>query len=106
MTRPTGGPQGLLNDVTDFARRRPVVFLAAAVGTGFMVGRLARAGKAAHDAEDPTPEFPAYAPAPAYTSPSAELPPPAVIADAPVLLSEPIVSDVTTPPYTTVPGQP
>ena len=57
----SGGPQGLLNDVTDFARRRPVVFLAAAVGAGFMVGRLARAGKAAHDAGAETPS---YAPPP------------------------------------------
>ena len=42
----TNGPQGLLDDVTDFARRRPIVFLSAAVGVGFMVGRLARAGRA------------------------------------------------------------
>jgi len=103
----SGGPQGLFNDVTDFARRRPVVFLAAAVGAGFMVGRLARAGKTAQDAEEPTPEFASYArPSAAYIPRSAELPPRAVIADAPVLLDEPLVSDVATPPYTTVPGQP
>ena len=41
-----GGPQGLLDDVTDFARRRPIVFLAAAGAAGFVVGRLARAGRA------------------------------------------------------------
>ena len=41
-----GGPQGLLDDVTAFARRRPIVFLAAAGAAGFLAGRLARAGHA------------------------------------------------------------
>ncbi|MCU1503434.1 MAG: hypothetical protein JWM12_2788 [Ilumatobacteraceae bacterium] len=39
-----GGPQGLLDDVTAFARRKPGVFLVGAVGAGFVVGRLVRAG--------------------------------------------------------------
>jgi hypothetical protein len=43
----TAGPQGVIDDVSSFARRRPLVFLAAAVGAGFAVGRLARAGRAA-----------------------------------------------------------
>lgn len=42
-----GGPQGIVDDVSDFARRRPVLFLAAAVGAGFVAGRLLRAGSAA-----------------------------------------------------------
>jgi hypothetical protein len=42
------GPQALLDDVTSFARRRPGVFLMGAVATGFMVGRLVRAGAAAN----------------------------------------------------------
>jgi hypothetical protein len=40
------GPQGIVDDVTRFARRRPGVFLAGAVGVGFVVGRLVRAGAA------------------------------------------------------------
>ena len=43
----SGGPRQLVDDVSTFARRRPIVFLAAAVGAGFVVGRLARAGRAA-----------------------------------------------------------
>jgi hypothetical protein len=42
----SGGPQGLLDDVTQFARRRPGLFLAGAVGIGFLVGRVVRAGAA------------------------------------------------------------
>jgi vacuolar-type H+-ATPase subunit H len=41
-----GGPQGVIDDVTSFARRRPGVFLAGAAGVGFVVGRLVRAGAA------------------------------------------------------------
>jgi ElaB/YqjD/DUF883 family membrane-anchored ribosome-binding protein len=43
----TEGPQALLQDATRFARQRPVVFLAAAAGAGFAIGRLVRAGAAA-----------------------------------------------------------
>lgn len=41
------GPQAVLDDVASFARRRPGAFLAAAVGAGFVVGRLARSTAAA-----------------------------------------------------------
>lgn len=74
----SGGPQGVVDDVTAFARRRPIVFLAAAVGAGFVAGRLARAGRAAvsddAEADDRAP------------TPSAELSPPlpAPILDAPL----------------------
>jgi len=37
------GPQGLMDDVTGFARRRPGMFLAGAIGAGFLVGRMIRA---------------------------------------------------------------
>jgi hypothetical protein len=43
----SAGPQGVIDDVSSFARRRPLVFLAVAAGAGFAAGRLARAGKAA-----------------------------------------------------------
>jgi hypothetical protein len=40
------GPQGLLDDVTQFARRKPGTFLLIAAVAGFGVGRLVRAGAA------------------------------------------------------------
>jgi hypothetical protein len=36
------GPEGVLNEVQDFARRRPGAFLATALATGFVVGRLGK----------------------------------------------------------------
>jgi hypothetical protein len=36
------GPEGLLSEVTDFARRRPGAFIATAVAAGFLVGRLGK----------------------------------------------------------------
>jgi hypothetical protein len=45
------GPEGLLADVQDFARRRPVVFLAAAAAAGFVVGRLGKGIAKAKSAE-------------------------------------------------------
>jgi len=41
------GPQGVLEDVTRFARRKPGLFLLGAIGAGFAVGRVVRAGAAA-----------------------------------------------------------
>ena len=38
------GLEGLANDVVDFARRRPALFLAGAAVVGFGVGRLIRSG--------------------------------------------------------------
>jgi hypothetical protein len=37
------GPQGVIDDMSRFARRRPGLFLAGAVGAGFVAGRLVRA---------------------------------------------------------------
>ena len=81
----TNGPQGLLDDVTNFARRRPIVFLAAAVGAGFMVGRLARAGRAVQQdgmAAASSPTGPS-------TSPAMELPAPVPLLDAPLVTTVP-----------------
>ena len=36
------GPEGVLREVQDFARRRPGAFLATALATGFVVGRLGK----------------------------------------------------------------
>lgn len=43
-----GGPQGVMDDVTRFARRRPGLFLAGAAGIGFLAGRALRAGIASN----------------------------------------------------------
>ncbi|BFU41887.1 hypothetical protein [Krasilnikovia sp. MM14-A1004] len=43
------GPEGVLQEVQDFARRRPGAFLAAALAAGFVVGRL---GKSVTKADD------------------------------------------------------
>lgn len=40
----TGGVQGLLDDAARFGRKRPMAFLALAVGAGFVAGRLVRTG--------------------------------------------------------------
>jgi ElaB/YqjD/DUF883 family membrane-anchored ribosome-binding protein len=62
-----GGAQGIVDDVTRFARRRPGVFLAGAAGMGFVVGRLVRAGAASQGTTGsaagdnvPVPDGPVY----------------------------------------------
>lgn len=48
-----GGPDMLLRDVRSFARRKPGAFLLAAIGAGFVAGRVARVGvAAAHDQKE------------------------------------------------------
>jgi hypothetical protein len=47
------GPQAIVDDITGFARRRPMRFLMAAAVTGFAAGRLARAEVAVHKSETP-----------------------------------------------------
>jgi hypothetical protein len=51
------GPQGVMQDLTDLARRRPGVFLAGAVGLGFVIGRTVRAGTAAQQAAGSTSQW-------------------------------------------------
>ena len=51
-----GGAQGALDDITGFARRRPGLFLAGAVGLGFLVGRVARSGVAVAKEQHDTPD--------------------------------------------------
>jgi len=45
----SNGPEGVLREVQDFARRRPGAFLATALAAGFVVGRL---GKGVAKADD------------------------------------------------------
>ena len=55
----TGGVQGLLDDASRFGRKRPMAFLALAVGAGFVAGRLVRTGAevTSHDeSSDPRTE--------------------------------------------------
>jgi hypothetical protein len=52
-----GGSQGIVDDMSRFARRRPGLFLAGAVGAGFVVGRVVRAASAQdHSTAPRTPE--------------------------------------------------
>ena len=44
-----GGPQGVIDDVTRFARRRPGLFLTGAMAAGFLVGRAMRPARPAND---------------------------------------------------------
>jgi vacuolar-type H+-ATPase subunit H len=49
------GPDGVLKEVEDFARRRPGAFLATALAAGFVVGRLGKSvAKADSDAGKPS----------------------------------------------------
>ena len=43
------GVEGVVEEVSDFARRRPVAFLMGAAAVGFLAGRAARAGKEASE---------------------------------------------------------
>jgi hypothetical protein len=45
----SGGLEGVLRDVSSYARRRPGMFLLSAAGVGFLAGRLTRAARAGSD---------------------------------------------------------
>lgn len=65
------GVQGVVTDVSDFARRRPGLFLLAAAGTGFLVGRLVRSGAKAVNADGPSVDGPIGELAPGDPMPAA-----------------------------------
>ena len=74
------GPEGVLREVQDFARRRPGAFLATALAAGFVVGRLGKGvAKADPDAGETKPASdsfvsvarPGYRPDPAYAGATA-----------------------------------
>lgn len=69
-----GGIEGVLGDMSSFARRRPGLFLAFAAGAGFLVGRMVRSGVsvARNDSGDASTSAPGAVPA---SSPEL-LPPP------------------------------
>ena len=60
-----GGIDGLLSDIGQFARRRPLVFLAGCAGAGFVIGRVVRTTRAASGNGD------GYRATPAMTTSSA-----------------------------------
>jgi len=73
-----GGPQGIINDVSRFARRKPGMFLAGALGMGFVVGRLVRAAASNqqdNDQDNMSSTYAAMPNGPGYAT-SGELPPP------------------------------
>ncbi len=63
-----GGPQGVLDDLTAFARRRPAAFVLGAIGAGFVAGRVIRSGAAA--ASDQHEPEPASIASPSVTTPT------------------------------------
>lgn len=67
----SGGIHGLVNDVQDFARRRPVAFLAAAAVAGFAVSRVGRAQSADGDGSSASHREPLAQLLPAVTAPVA-----------------------------------
>jgi hypothetical protein len=69
------GPEGVLREVQDFARRRPGAFLATALAAGFVVGRLGKGvAKADPDAGEAKPATDTFVSTgytePAYVEPS------------------------------------
>jgi hypothetical protein len=55
----TNGPEGVLREVQDFARRRPGAFLATALAAGFVVARLGKGVAKADEASSTTSAKPA-----------------------------------------------
>jgi len=49
-----GGPEGIVADLSDFARRRPGTFLLGAACAGFLVGRVVRAGRSQGNGSQPS----------------------------------------------------
>ena len=73
------GPDDLVDEVRDFARRRPVTFLALAAGAGIVLGRLTRGLKDAPDEVSsetaPRPaQAPVRTPVATYMDPAEERP--------------------------------
>lgn len=61
------GPEGVLDEVQEFARRRPGTFLATALVAGFVVGRL---GKGVAKADSGKPQSDSFVSSPPQTTPA------------------------------------
>jgi hypothetical protein len=77
-------PTEILDDVRQFARRRPGTFLLGALAAGVVAGRLARGAKAAKDGSTATTTFPPVQPAGGFAPPVVEVEPAAVPPVSPV----------------------
>jgi hypothetical protein len=99
------GPEGVLAEVQDFARRRPGAFLATALVTGFVVGRLGK-GIMSGTSERPQASGAATSPLRGFstmptetagmTQPSAGMTRPSV-APEPIITGEERISSTTAP---------
>jgi len=63
-----GGVDGVLRDTGEFARRRPLVFLVACAGAGFVLGRMVRTMRAADGGADQQHPRSVLSPAPTGAS--------------------------------------
>lgn len=78
------GPEGVLAEIQDFARRRPGAFLATALACGFVVGRLGR-GVFEAATDSPSEQDRPYNPAPMPTgTPGSAAMPAAPVLGAPI----------------------
>ncbi|MCW2758713.1 MAG: hypothetical protein JWO46_2459 [Nocardioidaceae bacterium] len=67
-------PRELLDDVRDFARRKPGVFLASALVAGVVVGRLTRGAREATTADGGSEKAAGSAPTPVHDTPAPTAP--------------------------------
>jgi hypothetical protein len=95
------GPEGVLEEVQDFARRRPGAFLATALAAGFVVGRLGKGviGAASSDSGTGKPRTDAFVSQ--RTAPAGM--PPAPETATPVPATPVTTTPATTTPATTTP---
>jgi uncharacterized protein YjbJ (UPF0337 family) len=110
------GPEGLVSELTDFARRRPFAFLAGAVAAGFLVGRLGKGVWKAQQEEPGSqesassyrsrqPAYPSEEPIePVYTEPVVADPYAETVvspaATTQPIVTQPVVTEPTYPEYT------
>jgi hypothetical protein len=112
----SGGLEGVVDDVTRFARRRPGMFLASAAAAGFVAGRVLRGAQADAKASSgvrstgsqslpaaaplPTPDVTAVRPAPVVPDPLVPEPTGVVVIDEGPTTGTPTVPPGVIPPGT------
>jgi hypothetical protein len=85
------GFDGAVEDLSNFARRRPGMFLLSAAATGFVVGRLGRGAQVVKETQSSTPQAPTLPPA--LSAPQQPL-----VLEAPTIpASEPYLTPTTLP---------
>jgi len=92
------GPRGVVDEVSDFARRRPAAFLLRAGIAGVVVGRMARAGKdvSGSNGSESAPALPAEAMPDAYGTVGAN----GALAPLPTVVDDPIGATAASPQAT------